>query len=231
MQNAAFAAAGIDAVYEAMRVPRDGISEAIDRLRAGFAGFNVTTPLKEAVLAQVDALVDIAQDVMAVNTVRIEHGRLTGHNTDGAGFVNAVAELWNYTPRGRNACILGSGPAARAIGRELAKRGAPSVTCWSRNPLTAEQIGPPPEGRPELLVSALPADAVVPAEILDIVSGATYLFDVNYRAERSAVPATIGRHRSDGLPLLLHQGALSFQWWTGIPAPLDVMRAAIKQHM
>ncbi len=227
MQNAAFRAAGIDAQYDALRVPREGLGDAIERLRAGYAGFNVTTPLKEAMLDHVDALVDVAHEAMAVNTVRVEKGRMTGHNTDGIGFVAALNELWSLNPRGRNVCILGSGPAARAIARQLARLGAASIACWSRNPLTAEEIGAPPAGRPALIVSALPADAIVPDDVLDTISGAAYVFDVNYRAARSPVPPSIGAHRSDGLPLLLHQGALAFTWWTGVPAPLEAMRAAL----
>ena len=228
MQNAAFRAAGIDAVYDALRVPLDGLTGAMELLRAEYAGWNVTTPLKETIVRHLDACVTDAQEAMAVNTVRAEKGHLTGHNTDGAGFMAAIAELWNFSPRGKNACILGSGPAARAIARALEKRGIARLSCWSRNPLTAPEIGPPPVGRPDLLVSALPADAQVPDDVLDAVAAATYVFDVNYRAARSPVPASIGEQRSDGIPLLLYQGALSFTWWTGAAAPLEAMRAALR---
>ena len=227
MQNAAFAAAGIDATYEAIRVPRDRIGEAFERLRADFAGFNVTTPLKEGILPYVDALTDVAREASAVNTVRVERGRTTGHNTDGAGFVDALAALWNLEPRRLMFCFLGSGPAARAIAQAVVRRNALRVMCWSRNPLTAAEIGPAPDSRPDVLVSALPQDAEVPDDVLEIVAGATHVFDLNYRAKRSPVPDGIGRLRSDGLPLLLHQGAHSFKWWTGVEAPLEAMRAAL----
>lgn len=227
MQNAAFRACAIDAAYEAMQVRVDALAAAIDRLRGDFSGFNVTTPLKEAVLAHLDAQTDVAAEAMAVNTVRIERGRLTGHNTDGAGFLAALADIWRYEPRGKNVCILGSGPAARAIAIALQKKGAARVDCWSRNPLTASAIGEAPAGRPDLIVSALPADAAVPDDVLQTIAGAAYVFDVNYRAVSSPVPAGIGERRSDGLPLLLHQGALSFTWWLGRPAPLDAMRSAL----
>lgn len=228
MQNAAFTAAGVDATYEAMRVPRDEIAAAIAALRADFAGFNVTTPLKEAILPFVDALTDVAQAVLAVNTVRIEKGKLTGHNTDGAGFVDALWDLWKLEPRRLIYCFLGSGPAARAIAHAVARRNALRIMCWSRNPLTAAEIGEVPDSRPDVIVSALPQDAEIPSDVLDTIGGATHVFDLNYRASRSPVPENIGRFRSDGLPLLLHQGAQSFKWWTGIDAPLDAMRAALQ---
>jgi len=227
MQNAAFAAAGIDATYEAMLVSRNGIAPAIDVLRADFAGFNVTTPVKEVIVPFVDALTDVAQAALAVNTVRIEKGRLTGHNTDGAGFVDALMDVWKIEPRRLIFCFLGSGPAARAIAQAVARRNALRIMCWSRNPLTSAQIGEPPDSRPDVLVSALPHDAEIPADVLDTIEGATHVFDLNYRATRSPVPDTIGKFRSDGLPLLLHQGSQSFRWWTGVDAAIDAMRAAL----
>lgn len=227
MQSAGFAAAGIDATYEAIRVPKGEIAAAIDTLRADFAGFNVTTPLKEAILPFVDALTDVAGSVPAVNTVRIEKGKLTGHNTDGAGFVDALMDVWRLEPRRLIFCFLGSGPAARAIAQAVARRNASRIMCWSRNPLTSAEIGDPPDSRPDVLVSALPSDAEIPADVLDTIEGATHVFDLNYRATRSPVPDGIGRFRTDGRSLLLHQGAQSFKWWTGIEAPIDAMRSAL----
>lgn len=227
MQNAAFRAARIDATYEPVRVGRSDLKSALTRLRQEFAGFNVTTPLKEDILPHLDALTDVAQSVLAVNTVRVEKNRLTGHNTDGSGFVAAIQELWHIDARGKMVCLLGSGPAARAIAYALGRAGVAHIACWSRNPLTAAEIGPTPDARPDLLVSALPADAVIPDDVLEAISGAAYVFDVNYGTAVSPVPASVGAHRSGGLPLLLHQGALSFAWWTGAQAPLDAMRAAL----
>jgi shikimate dehydrogenase len=228
MHNAAFGALGIDAEYEAMRVDPTGLGPVMERLRSGFAGFNVTTPLKEVVLPFLDHMTDEARTVMAANTVRVESGRMTGHNTDGSGFVSAIADVWRLSPAGALVCVLGSGPAARAIAAALKRAGAKSVACWSRNAATAARIGPFPGARPEVLVSALPPDAVIPADVLDAIAGARYVFDVNYGVRESPIPTGIGTQRSDGLPLLLHQGALAFEWWTGRKAPIDVMRDALK---
>jgi shikimate dehydrogenase len=227
MQNAAFRALGMEATYEAIRVTRADLGSVLARLRLEFAGFNVTTPLKEVILPHLDALTDVAASVLAVNTVRVEKNRLTGHNTDGAGFVAALHEKWHIDARGKTVCVLGSGPAGRAIAYALGLAGVAQIACWSRNPLTAAEIGPPPDSRPDLVVSALPADAVIPYEIREAIEGAAYAFDVNYGAEESPLPASIGAHRSDGLPLLLHQGAIAFQWWTGVAPPFDAMRAAL----
>ena len=231
MHNAAFAAAGIDARYEAVRVTIADLGALMRHLANAYEGFNVTTPLKEAVLPFVSEMSGDASRAGAVNTVRVRGGGVAGHNTDGIGFVAAIADIWQLAPRGLGVCILGSGPAARAIARALHDAGAARVDCWSRNAATAAEIGPAPVAGADLVVSALPQSAVIPPGILDAVGGARYVFDVNYSAKRSPVPKEIGEHRTDGLPLLLHQGALSFEWWTGVKAPLAAMRTALAGAM
>ena len=77
-------------------------------------GFNVTTPIKEAVIAACDTLTTTAADAGAVNTVRIEAAGMIGHNTDGLGLVAALHDLWRIDVAGARACVLGSGPAARS---------------------------------------------------------------------------------------------------------------------
>ncbi|HXW77148.1 MAG TPA: hypothetical protein VEJ20_07050 [Candidatus Eremiobacteraceae bacterium] len=227
MQNAAFAAAGIDARYDAIDVPLRDLAPWMTDKRSEYAGLNVTTPLKEAVVTFVDGMTAEALAVGAANTLRIEKGRVTAHNTDGAGFVAALQDMWKLSPRGRSVCIFGSGPAARAVAVALRRGGVATLACWSRNPLTASEIGPAPDSTPDLLINALPAQAVVPDDVIAVVRGARHVVDLNYRAERSPIPPGIGAHRTDGLPLLLHQGALAFEWWFGQPAPLDAMRDAL----
>jgi shikimate dehydrogenase len=227
LYNAAFRACGVDATFEAIRIAPSDLEGELERLRSDLAGFSVTTPHKEAVFDRCSGCTAEAAEPRAVNTVRIEKGRMTGNNTDGSGFVAAIADLWKLSPRGRSICLFGSGPAARAIAVALRKAGVAKLACWSRNPLTADEIGPPPDSTPDLLVSALPSTARVPDDVLTSVARASYVFDINYRAERSPVPAEIGDHRSDGIPLLLHQGVIAFEWWTAQKAPLAVMRAAL----
>lgn len=229
MHKAAFAACGIGASYEALRVAKDGVTPAVSALREnGYAGFNVTTPLKEAVLSQLDRCTEVAREIGAVNVVRREaDGALAGHNTDGAGLVQALRDVWGLEPGGLEILILGSGPAARAFAQALRNAGAANIRCWSRNAQRARQIGPPPPAAVGLVVCALPAEAIVPAETLKFIGRETRVFDANYAAARCPVPESFGGERSSGLPLLLHQGALAFEWWTGLPAPLDVMRSAL----
>ena len=227
MQNAAFRAAGIDAAYEALRVCPPELPEAIARLRATHAGLNVTTPHKEAVLPHLDEMTSAASAARAVNAIRFDRGRATGHNTDGVGLLAAIFDVWRVSPHGMSVCILGSGPAGRAIANALVGSAVARLTCWSRNAKTASEIGPLPDVAPDLVVAALPPGAAIPPDVLEKVGAAAYAVDVNYAAGAGVLPPTVGRHRFDGVPMLLHQGAIAFEWWTGMPAPLYAMRESL----
>ncbi|MDQ6825481.1 MAG: shikimate dehydrogenase [Candidatus Eremiobacteraeota bacterium] len=231
MQRAAFAAAGIDAGYEPLEVTAEQLEAVVLRLRAQrYAGWNVTTPLKEVIVPLLDTLSPQAQNVNAINVVRREaDGTLTGHNTDGSGFVRALVELWDWRPHGSSILVLGSGPAARAIAYELRAAGASEISCWSRTDYLAAAIAPPPHAAVNLVVSTLPSGASLPAALAAFLTPACDVIDINYAAARSPLDDLPASRRSDGLPLLLHQGALSFEWWTGLKAPLAAMRAAISR--
>lgn len=229
MQAAAFAAAGISARYDPIRVAEGDAAGVIANLRAdGYAGFNVTTPLKEEVLACLDTLTEAARIAGAVNTVRRDGDGFTGHNTDGEGCARALQELWSPAFDGLEVLVLGAGPAARAIALALSSRGA-RVACWSRRPERAATIGPPPGGDAMLVISALPADATIPDDVINRVDPQADLFDINYASVRSPLPSGVGARRSDGTPMLLHQGALAFAWWTGKAAPIEAMRAVLER--
>jgi len=229
MQSAAFAAAGISARFDAIRVPEGGAAGAVADLRAdGFAGFNVTTPLKEEVAACLDTMTESARNAGAVNTVRRDGDGWTGHNTDGEGCARAVHELWSPTYDGLEVLLLGAGPAARAIALALSARGA-VVACWSRRPERAANLGPPPTRPATLVISALPADASIPADVIAGIDPNADVFDINYASARSPLPPNVGARRSDGIPMLLHQGALAFAWWTGKDAPIEAMRAVLER--
>ncbi|MDQ2818020.1 MAG: shikimate dehydrogenase [Candidatus Eremiobacteraeota bacterium] len=229
MYAAAFRACGLNASYEAIEVPPDAAAAAIRRLRAeDYAGFNVTTPLKQLAAPLCDALTETAKATGAVNTIRSRRAGLCGHLTDGAGLVRALRDLWGWQATNRKVLILGSGPAARAAGQALKLEGAVRIDCWSRNQTTASLIGTAPSVAPDLVVSALPPAAQAPSEVLNLIRPDTLIFDLNYGARGSPIPPGVGGRRSDGIPLLLHQGALAFEWWTGMKAPLRQMQAALE---
>ena len=228
MQNAAFAALGIDCRYETREVSAEDLVAAVAELRSDkrILGANVTIPHKESVLALLDDLDPLAARIGAVNTITRQGARLKGWNTDVVGFQRALGESF---PAPRRVAVIGAGGAARAAAAAL----QPTVDqLWiiARNLEQARRLiadlgvdrGGPVDmdqmqetlARVDLVINATPAD-LPPAAWL---RPGQHLFDV--RSRRSV----------EGRAMLLHQGAAAFELWTGRPAPIDVMRAALNHE-
>jgi shikimate dehydrogenase len=242
MQNAAFAARGLDWAYVPLEVEPDALEEAASGLVAlGFAGANVTTPYKTAILSYCDELDEVAERAGSVNTLVVRDGRLLGAITDGA----VVRDL---EPAGMSALMLGAGGAAQAVATALADEGAAAVTIAARTAERAHGLAvrlrtlfpqvevhakdewPPSAQGFELVVNATP----VRDEVVVALTESQTLVDLAYRGDdRPTALATAARERGcrtvDGLDALLAQGAASFERWTGVPAPVDVMRSALRE--
>jgi shikimate dehydrogenase len=211
MQNAAFAARALDVAYVPLGVPPEQLADAVRGLVAlGFLGANVTTPHKRAVVA----LCDEVEGVESVNTLVIRDGRVLGSSTD----TEALGER-----RPGKAAVVGAGGAAAAWIAELEARGA-EVRVFAR-----KGEWPPQVGDAELVVQATP----VKDELLFEPQAGQTVIDLAYRAEGGetahvAAARAAGCEVVDGLEVLVLQGAASFERWTGLPAPVDVMRAAVR---
>jgi shikimate dehydrogenase len=203
MQNAAFAARGLDWTYVALRVRTEGLEAALRGLVAlGFAGANVTTPHKLAVAQLVDA------DVESVNTLVVREGRLHGSSTDAAILAGLEPE---------HAVILGDGGAAAAFAAAL-----PGAARCSRR-----GTWPPDVSGVDLVVNATSERE----DVLVQLGPDQTLIDLPYPATATARDAEQrGARVLDGLDVLVAQGAASFEAWTGVPAPVDVMRAAVRSR-
>jgi shikimate dehydrogenase len=201
MQNAAFAARGLDWTYVALRVAADDLDDALRGLVAlGFAGANVTTPHKLAVARLIGA------DRESVNTLVVRDGRLSGASTDAAILESLTFE---------RAAILGDGGAATAFAGAL-----PSAARFSRR-----TIWPPDVSGFDLVINATSARDEV---LVELRPGQT-LLDVPYpRTATARATEAAGATVVDGLEVLVAQGAAAFELWTGVPAPVDVMRAAVR---
>jgi shikimate dehydrogenase len=202
MQNAAFAALGLDWAYVALDVPPERLEEAVRGLAAaGFAGANVTAPHKLAVAA-LDA---VETDVPSVNTLLFGEGRIEGRTTDAAILDGLSAE---------RPAILGDGGSAVAFAQAL-----PHARTFARR-----GEWPPDVTGADLVVNAT---AERDAVLVELRSGQT-LVDLPYPETATAHTARAqGARVVGGLEVLAAQGAASFELWTGLPAPLDVMRAAL----
>lgn len=243
MQNAAFAARGLDWAYVALAVPAPRLERAVAGLAAlGFAGANVTIPHKEAVVGFCDELEGFAERAGSVNTLVIQDGRVSGSSTDGLAVAEAVDVV------GASALLLGAGGAARAVAAALVEAGVARLTVAARSSEQAQTLvarlravfpvadvaardeWPPTSDGAALIVNATP----VHHEPLVALRGDEEIVDLAYRAGGEAT-AFVDAARAagcerivDGLDVLVRQGAAAFERWTGIPAPVDVMRAALR---
>jgi shikimate dehydrogenase len=201
MQNAAFAARGLDWAYVALSVQADELEQALRGLVAmSFAGANVTTPHKRAVAELVGA------ETASVNTLVVKEGRLHGSSTDAAILAGLEFE---------RAAIIGDGGAATAFAEAL-----PDALRFARR-----GTWPPDVAAVDLVVNAT-SERDEP--VVELRAGQT-LVDLPYPATATARAAErSGARVIDGLEVLVAQGAAAFQLWTGVPAPVDVMRAALR---
>jgi shikimate dehydrogenase len=248
MHNAAFRELGLDWLYVAFEVAPGGVPAAFAGARAlGLAGLSVTIPHKAAALEAVDEATPAAMAVGAVNTVvpRAD-GSLLGDNTDGAGFLASLGDE-GFDPAGRLCAVVGAGGAARAVVHALAGAGATEVVVINRTPERAEAAAALAGGagrvgtaadlqRVDLVVNATPlgmsgtgdgAEAL-PVDVRLLGPGQLL---VDLVPNPAVTPLMRGAREqgarvAGGLGMLVHQGAAAFQLWTGLAAPIGVMRAA-----
>lgn len=219
MQNAGFAALGLDWAYVPLPTPPERLGDAVRGLVAtGFAGANVTIPHKQAVAGLCDELDEVAARAGSVNTLLVSDGRVLGSSTDG-GAVSSQVDA-----RGRRVLLLGTGGAAKAVAGALEDAGAEVVVVGRRD------AGWPPAGDGyDVLVNATP----VKDAVLVMPRAEQQVVDLAYRADGSPTALIAAArdagcsHCVDGLDVLIAQGAASFERWTGRPAPLQAMRHAL----
>jgi shikimate dehydrogenase len=241
MQNAAFAARGLDWAYLPLPVESNRLEAAVAGLVAlGFAGANVTAPYKTRVLAFCDELDDVATRAGSVNTLVVRDGAVLGSSTDGES-------VRGLELRGRRALVLGAGGAAQALATALVDGGVEAIAFSSRRPDAAVALAsrlrsfarvelevveswPPAEADAELVVNCTP---VRDAQLVRLRPGQGVV-DLAYASD-GAPTALVAAARElgctpvvDGLEALVLQGAASFERWTGVPAPGEVMRGAIR---
>ncbi len=247
IHNAAFASLGLDWVYVPLPVAQGSLRAAADGLVSlGFRGANVTMPHKTESADLADDLAEEARRLRAVNTFVVTGERLHGHNTDAPGFDRFLRRDVGFDPRGRSALVFGAGGAARAAAFALATSGVGELSVAVREAARAAELLEAVEGtsvRPsvvafddaenmsaDLVVNATPlgADGQTAPPLPRLAPGVVVI-DLLYRPAITPLQAAAraaGAEAHGGLGLLLQQAALSFELWTGTPAPLEVMSAA-----
>jgi shikimate dehydrogenase len=232
MQNAALRAAGLSGWrYQLLPVPPEAFAETVRALPAlGFRGANVTIPHKAAALAVATDASPTARAVGAANTLTFEDEALRADNTDAPGLLRALGD-----PAPASALVLGAGGTARAAAYALREAGT-TVTVLARSPARARafaaELGVAASDAPvdaEALVNCTPVTDALPGDPAHFAC----VVDFPYRDGPTALAAAAraaGCRVVDGFDLLVAQGALSFERWTGRPAPVAVMAGALRQN-
>jgi len=256
MQEAAFQALGLPWRYLTIEVPPAKLRDAILGVRAlGMRGINLTIPHKVAVIEYLDEIAPDAAVIGAVNTVRRVGDRLIGENTDGKGFLRGVRVDAGVDPKGKRVIVLGAGGAARAIVTELALARVSDLLVVNRSsargePMAAElaaKTGTPIRFQPwhgtyrvpagaDILVNATSiglfpgVDAMPPVDLSE-ASPRLLVCDAVFNPPETRLLAA-ARQRGlpvlDGLSMLVYQGVIGFQLWTGQDPPEQVMKQALR---
>ena len=257
MHNAAFAVLGLNWVYVPFSVDPERIAEAMAAVRAlDLAGLNVTIPHKLAVLPYLDEISDDARLLGAVNTVVPREGRLLGYNTDGQGFLRSL-EATGEPISGSAVVLIGAGGSARAVALALARAGAASLTVVNRtleraqavvellrsaelcgayqalaldDPRAAAAVGEAGVVVDSTAVGMYPHHEVEPVIPSRWLHGGQVVCDLTYNPRETVLlraAAAAGARTLDGTGMLVHQGALALEYWTGREAPAAAMRAAL----
>jgi shikimate dehydrogenase len=260
-QQAALDHCGIDAAYQAYEVAPDDVGRFVNDLRRdGAWGINVTVPHKEAVIPHLDEVDDWATAAGAVNTIVNRDGRLTGHNTDGLGFLRALQDEGGFVPEGSRVLILGAGGAARGVVLALSRAKVATLIIANRTLERAERLAElartadteglaiPLEGR-DLTEAAGAADLIVNCTTIGMshgpdeagsplpaesITSTVLVNDLVYNPLETPLlkaAAQAGATCLGGILMLVYQGAASFEMWTGRDAPVAVMLEAATKAM
>jgi shikimate dehydrogenase len=259
MHNASIKALGLDGEYEygKLDVPPSELMARLAQLPAeGFVGVNLTIPLKEVAFKGLKKLADSARILGAVNTVEFTADGMTGHNTDGYGFLKALEEAFGKTVAGDRVFVLGCGGAGRAVALMAALNGAQSLTLADVDAVRVENLAaeisrivPQVEiskclQKQAQIESCRKADLVIQASPVGMKKDDQSLlppeafrkgqrvFDLIYMYPETAflsAAKSADAQIANGLGMLLHQGAKAFEIWTGINPSVAAMREALEK--
>lgn len=247
MHSAALAAAGIDMSYEALDVPPHLLGDTLASLARERAAGNVTIPHKTAAAGMMATLSPIARRIGAVNTFHASAGTLVGDNTDAAGFAALVRTMLGQEPRNAHIAVIGAGGAAAAVLATIEDWSGCSAGVYARSRSSAERLvarfpdvarvktlrdGEVMRG--DIVVNATPIGLEteeLPVPLASIEPNAAVIDLVYMPGETAWVrrARAAGRRASDGLPMLLEQGAVAFQIWFGVQPDRDAMWKALKE--
>ena len=259
MHNTAFREMGMDYIYVPFHVKPDDLAAAVEGFKAlNVMGINITLPHKSAALTLMDSLSQEARLIGAINTMVFRDGMVEGHNTDARGFIASLREKGIENIQGMKVVVLGAGGGAQAVVVGLALEGVDRITIANRTPEKAIRIAenisektgiqvkgislsdnllPEHISQSRLLVSTISAgmDPSIPLVIdPDWLHEDLTVCDIVYTPPETNLlkaAAQRGLRTVGGMGMLVHQGAISFQLWTGKQPPVNTMRKALIQAL
>lgn len=258
--NAAFKKAKLNWVYLPLPVEPEHLGPAVEGMKAlNFAGFNITMPHKRAVIDYIDGLTEEAKIIEAVNTVKREDGGFIGYNTDCRGFIESLRRDAGFDPGGRSALIVGAGGAARSVATALAMNGAAAVTIVNRTPAKARLIALLIKEnfagcevkvlaqndekilsdikRSQLIVNATSVgmgnNPGLPIAV-DGIGKDHLIYDLIYsppETEFLLKAKSRGARVINGVKMLLYQGMVAWEIWTGQRPPAETMAETLLSEL
>ena len=261
MHNAAFRALGLNWVYVAFAVQPDNVGAAVTGMRAlGIRGLNVTIPHKAAVVSHLDEISPTSRQLGVVNTIVNAEGHLRGDSTDGTGFIRALAEAGEGVTDNR-IVLIGAGGSARAVALAAAQEQPEELVIVNRTPQRAVELvelvragggleavraialDSPEVARvvssAHVIIDATPIGMYPHAEVAPVLSPewlrpSQLVCDLTYNPRDTVLlqaAREAGARILDGTGMLVHQGAIAFEQWTGQEAPVEVMRLALLEAL
>lgn len=260
MHNAAFKELNIDAEYKLFDVLPEDLEAFLKQLpEKGILGVNITIPHKvkaKNLVEKIGSLDEVAKRFGAINTITVSGGKLKGFNTDGPGFYRSLQADLKFEPEGKTVFVLGAGGAARAVAMYLGN-GAKKICVTDIDSRMTDELKKHFEKyydqqklvvlsrndfekgliEADLLVQATPVgmkdEDTCPIDI-KLLNSKTRVYDLIYNRPMTRLVREASKrklHAVTGLGMLLYQGALAFELWTGEKAPVDVMRKALKEAL
>jgi len=258
--NAAFAALGLNFVYLPFSVKPKQLKKAVEAIRAlNMIGVNVTIPHKEKVLSYLDEISSQAKVIATVNTIHNRESKLIGYNTDADGFIESLRRQGGFNPKDKNVLLLGAGGAAYAVSFALIKAGIKKLVLanrtYTKGKILLEHLkrafkdscqfsliefhkrnSPSIMSEIALLVNTT-SIGMHPGDPLlinpKILPENIFIYDVVYNRKTALLKLAEKKNLAflGGLDMLIYQGALSFEIWTGQKAPIEIMKEALKKKL
>ena len=256
IHNAAIAALGLDYVYVPFHVQPDNLGAAIEGFKViNVVGINVTIPHKQRVIPYLDEISREATLIGAVNTLIFKGGAIIGENTDAPGFLQAMEEDGLDVPQGGSAVVIGAGGSARAIVVALALAGVQTICITNRTVSRAATLAtdlsekmdasiygiglddpklPNAVGTSQLIVNTASTSMDISHPLLidpEWLEPQSIVYDIVYTPPETRLLQAAAEkecHTIGGLGMLVHQGAIAFEKWTGVNPPVETMRQALQ---